>query len=144
VRNQSLAVPTLFPLLDRTALCNRARPTGVFLGAPPGWLSLIPHLPPQCRLRELPPGWIKRLLTSRHGKTAVRNFIERHWLAITEVLLAATGASAVAHYLEGMVMNNSYDHPSTAPVFLGVVVLLSGGMIWKSKWAPPSGGGTPP
>jgi hypothetical protein len=73
----------------------------------------------------------------------VRNFIERHWLAITEVLLAATGASAVAHYLEGMFMNNAYDHPSTAPVFFGVVVLLSAGMIWRSKQKAPRGAEIP-
>jgi hypothetical protein len=72
------------------------------------------------------------------------HFIERHWLAITEVLFAATGASAVAHYLEGMLVNNSYDHPSTAPVFFGVAVLLSAGMIWRSKRSAPADGTPPP
>jgi hypothetical protein len=78
------------------------------------------------------------------GKTAVLNFIERHWLAITEVLLAAAGASAVARYLEGTLMNNPYDHPSTAPVFFGVAVLLSAGMIWRSKRSAPADGTPPP
>jgi len=48
-----------------------------------------------------------------------------------EVLFAASVASTIAHYLVRAFGDNSDDPPSTAPVFFGVVVVLTVGIIWK-------------